>query len=872
MDLIKITELTGQLGVSSRTLRYYEQAGLIKSVRPKFEKYRFYDNDNVERIKQIMVLRKMQIPVRDIIRIYESESMSVVVETFVKRLHAIEREIGALAELKRIVNDFLNVMIKNGVKKISALPLLYEEMGRKLEKLEEYKPLNYGRLNEINEELNKPVGISIIDLPAMRVLSSRLKKTGVSDVEAFWDYLNRNDIAVGLPGRHELFEYQDSSNQTVLIQKIDKEYVNSSPFYEYQFDGGLFAAGTLYVDEDIGEFHRQMIKSFDTNLYYEVDYRHGGGMRHESLVETVISPDDKREMVNVYLPVKKRLPDTSLYAPVKRIEDISLQELEKENPALYTVDVALDRLIPINSPYYHVNEFKEAEYIAIISPRYLSTGVEVKLPFRVDIEFKYDSSTASFGYGADEGNMRIYHGMDMSQIYGINMENNPDGRLSSHAIIFNQPIFKDLYRFPQLGMINENEYSKLTWIVGEKHLAVIINGELRYCGVNFPYMSLDLRGQKALPICVGSNGSGKFIFRSIRVTQLRATPKIKVREGELTMITKQSNNILPNIRRLNSGELGENYWFNGCAAYLFECLKEPDYDYWFFSGLTGDNLAQVCYRNEYMGAGITSCMYTDKNSEYFENIFDKCGYASTFVSDKQLRKNKNMYVQTLMAYIDKGIPVIAFSNCGGPPWGLFAGYEEHGDVLLFLAGDKTEVGKIELEKAITDNGWIFIGEKKRQPSLAQIYRDVIADIPRLFTVKNDKYCFGPEAFYVWADGIEKGRFDNITPEEFDNWTDHVCYVCSMATNGSCLTFLERAQKLNPDLAFLKDVRMLYRRTAQIWNNDGGKDLEALGAGFNVTLQVLQDKEKRTEIAGKIREAGSCMDKVMEIIKSNMKGA
>ena len=115
--LIKITDLTTQLGLSSRSLRYYEQIGLITSVRPAFEKYRFFNAETVERLKQIIVLRKMQIPVKDILRIYESESMGVVVETFVNRIHAIDEEIGALAELKRIVGDFLQTMIDNGVPK-----------------------------------------------------------------------------------------------------------------------------------------------------------------------------------------------------------------------------------------------------------------------------------------------------------------------------------------------------------------------------------------------------------------------------------------------------------------------------------------------------------------------------------------------------------------------------------------------------------------------------------------------------------------------------------------------------------------------------------------------------------------------------------
>jgi len=139
LDLIKITDLVEQLGLSSRSLRYYEQVGLIQSVRPQFEKYRFYDNDNIERLKQIIVLRKMQIPVKDIIRIYESEDMSTVVEVFVNRIQEIDNEVDALTELKRIVSDFLQTMVKNGITKISAIPLLYEEMDKQLEILEERK-------------------------------------------------------------------------------------------------------------------------------------------------------------------------------------------------------------------------------------------------------------------------------------------------------------------------------------------------------------------------------------------------------------------------------------------------------------------------------------------------------------------------------------------------------------------------------------------------------------------------------------------------------------------------------------------------------------------------------------------------------------
>ncbi len=37
------------------------------------------------------------------------------------------------------------------------------------------------------------------------------------------------------------------------------------------------------------------------------------------------------------------------------------------------------------------------------------------------------------------------------------------------------------------------------------------------------------------------------------------------------------------IRPLISMEQGQNYWLNGCMAFLMECMGEnAEYNYWFF--------------------------------------------------------------------------------------------------------------------------------------------------------------------------------------------------------------------------------------------------------------------------------------------------
>lgn len=352
------------------------------------------------------------------------------------------------------------------------------------------------------------------------------------------------------------------------------------------------------------------------------------------------------------------------------------------------------------------------------------------------------------------------------------------------------------------------------------------------------------------------------------------------------MITKQSNNIIPVIHRLVTDEYGENYWFNGCAKYVMECLGEKDYDYWFFAGLTGDVFTQHYTYTKYSGDALSCYMMQEKPAEYAEEVFVKCGYAATFVSKKELRKNTEMYLQTLIAYIDKGIPVFMWGNWSGV--GVFVGYEDYGKVLLFITGNKNQPERIPLEKALESKpnpeavdkvlecnqdkeGWIFIGDKKENRPLAEIYREAIHAIPQHQNVKTDTYCFGAEAFRAWARDIENGKFDGMTVEEFDTWAYYTNYVCVLATNGSCCySFFYKAQELNPGFTWLDEVIGLYRRMGQMWNNDNGNDLEALGGGFNVTLEVLQDKEKRTIIAEVIRKCGDCMDEVVRIINENVK--
>lgn len=59
-------------GVSIRTLRYYDEIGLLKPTELSNAGYRLYDNKALERLQEIMFFKELEIPLEDIKKIMDS--------------------------------------------------------------------------------------------------------------------------------------------------------------------------------------------------------------------------------------------------------------------------------------------------------------------------------------------------------------------------------------------------------------------------------------------------------------------------------------------------------------------------------------------------------------------------------------------------------------------------------------------------------------------------------------------------------------------------------------------------------------------------------------------------------------------------------
>ena len=99
-----IGTVSKNLGISSRMLRYYEQIGLIESRRVADYAYRVYDEEAIRRLRQIIILRKLRVPVKQIREIFGNSSALGVIDVFEQNIRELDGQMTALSTVKSILS------------------------------------------------------------------------------------------------------------------------------------------------------------------------------------------------------------------------------------------------------------------------------------------------------------------------------------------------------------------------------------------------------------------------------------------------------------------------------------------------------------------------------------------------------------------------------------------------------------------------------------------------------------------------------------------------------------------------------------------------------------------------------------------------
>lgn len=259
-ELIKIRDVALKYDISTRTLRYYEDMGLITSTRSDDYAYRLYDDATIQRIEQILILRKLNISIKDIQRIFNTAGSEVVLEVLGKKVDAIDEEVSLLHELKEIVLEFIHQIEQADFSKESDVKLLYE----KAKAIEtqivnvDYNgnPSTVNRLLEVTEKLDKKVpDVMIVKIPKFRAVTSGLMTFEELFGGGFgpWQEANKHLFKPVIFDCPDFLYGKDGKATWIWAVKDEVTEADTHPYEIIKYSGGLYAVA-VSVDGD-GESH-----------------------------------------------------------------------------------------------------------------------------------------------------------------------------------------------------------------------------------------------------------------------------------------------------------------------------------------------------------------------------------------------------------------------------------------------------------------------------------------------------------------------------------------------------------------------------------------------------------------------------------------
>ncbi len=220
-ELIKAGDLSNRYTVSTRTLRYYEEIGLIQSRRVKDYAYRMYDDAGIKRLEQILILRKLGIGIKDIQRIFNTTGSEVVLDVLGKKVEDIDEEVALLHELKGIVISFIRQIEQADFSKDSDVKLLYD----KAKEIEtrivsaEYSgnPSPVHRLFEVTDKLEERA-VSRLMFP------DNVLKRMLENVYFIWGSSEGIAVADELGRRYGIFVYHTCEYRHKHSQNADPKF------------------------------------------------------------------------------------------------------------------------------------------------------------------------------------------------------------------------------------------------------------------------------------------------------------------------------------------------------------------------------------------------------------------------------------------------------------------------------------------------------------------------------------------------------------------------------------------------------------------------------------------------------------------------
>lgn len=297
MNLMTISQVTKEFNISTRTLRYYEQIGLLSSSRRADYAYRVYDEKALQRLQYILTLRKLRIPLKQIAIVLNEPEQFKILEVFEENIKELNNEISSLSTIRQMLQLFID-RIKEVTGTIVKLDLLEDADIIKvieplsLSKIKFKEERSMDDINKANETLSKLRNVRVIILPPCTVASYHF--IGENPEENAGEVINkfvRESKLYEKKPDARMFGFNhpnpspDRANYGYEVWvTIPDDMEVPAPLEKKKFQGGLYAAHTIKFPD----FHEWdlLIKWVEENDKYSPNYSNlGNEIMHGCLEE-----------------------------------------------------------------------------------------------------------------------------------------------------------------------------------------------------------------------------------------------------------------------------------------------------------------------------------------------------------------------------------------------------------------------------------------------------------------------------------------------------------------------------------------------------------------------------------------------------------
>lgn len=317
-----ISEVSKAFSVSTRMLRYYEKAGLLKSCRKEDYSYRVYDENAVRRLRQIIVLRKLRIPLKQIAVILDDDTQTEALNIFISNLNELTYEISALSTVRDILEVFVS-RLNESIRRQVRLDLLEDSELLKAAdalypsriNLKEDHTMN--ELNNADQTLGRGMDIRYLYLPPAVVVSSQY--TGENPEDHAARALRSFIEAVNLPAAKPDFRVYGFNNPCPkdgaefygyeFWATIPEDMEVPAPLVKKEFAGGLYAAHCIRM----GDFHEWNLffNQLSQSAEYDIELREPLGMsgwleEHLNVYSYYTGQISEIEQLDLLIPVRKK--------------------------------------------------------------------------------------------------------------------------------------------------------------------------------------------------------------------------------------------------------------------------------------------------------------------------------------------------------------------------------------------------------------------------------------------------------------------------------------------------------------------------------------------------------------------------------------